>query len=131
MVNLHFSEKSLGLLSPRYFAYNFFEKKIFVYKLHSINRPNFIVIILKIIDFIISEIKVILPIEPFFYIAKKSRSSCPKVFYKKCVLRNSQNSQENTCARGSFLIKLQAWSATLLKKESLAQVFSCEFCEFL
>ena len=32
----------------------------------------------------------------------------------------SQNSQENTFARASFLIKLQA---------TLAQVFSCEFCE--
>ena len=31
----------------------------------------------------------------------------------------SQNSQENTRARVSFLIK----------KETLAQVFSCEFCE--
>ena len=30
-----------------------------------------------------------------------------------------QNSQENTCARVSFFIK----------KETLAQVFSCEFCE--
>ena len=35
-----------------------------------------------------------------------------------------QNSQENICARASFLIKLQ----TLLKK-TLAQVFSCEFCK--
>ena len=35
------------------------------------------------------------------------------------VLEISQNSQENTCARVSFLIKLQ----------TLAQVFSCEFCE--
>ena len=33
-----------------------------------------------------------------------------------------QNSRENTCARVSFLIKF-------LKKETLAQVFSCEFCE--
>ena len=24
---------------------------------------------------------------------------------------------------------MQAWPATLLKKETLAQVFSCEFCE--
>ena len=31
-------------------------------------------------------------------------------------------SQENTCVRVSFLIKLQ-------NKETLAQVFSCEFCE--
>ena len=42
---------------------------------------------------------------------------------KKVLLEISQNSQENTCARISFLIKLQA------KKEILAQVFSCEFCE--
>ena len=42
-----------------------------------------------------------------------------EVFYKKDVLKISQNSQENTCARVSFLIKLQA----------LAQVFSCQFCE--
>ena len=28
-----------------------------------------------------------------------------------------------------FLIKLQAPSASLLKKETLAQVLSCEFCE--
>ena len=42
---------------------------------------------------------------------------------KKMLLEISQNSQENICARVSFLIKLQA------KKETLAQVFSCEFCE--
>ena len=40
----------------------------------------------------------------------------PKVF-----IEISQNSQENTCTRVSFLIKLQAWG--------LAQVFCCEFCE--
>ena len=43
-----------------------------------------------------------------------------------------QKSQKNTCARGntcarfSFLIKLQA---NFIKKESLAQVFSCKFCK--
>ena len=47
---------------------------------------------------------------------------------KKVLLKISQNSQENTCARVSFLIKLQALRpATLLK--TLAQVLSCEFCE--
>ena len=40
-----------------------------------------------------------------------------------------QNSQENTYARVSFLIKLQAWGLQLFKKETPAQVFSCEFCE--
>ena len=40
-----------------------------------------------------------------------------------------QNSQENTCARASFLIKLKASSCSFIKKETLAQMFSCEFCE--
>ena len=53
----------------------------------------------------------------------------PEVFYKKGVLEISQNSQENTCARLSFLIKLQAWSLLLYWKETLTQVFSCQFCE--
>ena len=43
-------------------------------------------------------------------------------------LEISQNSQENTCARASFLIMLQA-ACNIIKKEALAQVFSCEFCE--
>ena len=49
----------------------------------------------------------------------------PEVFYKKALLKISQNLQENTCARVSILIKFQAsaW------KETLAHVFSCEFCE--
>ena len=45
------------------------------------------------------------------------RNSHLEVFCKKSVLKFSQNSQENTCVRASFLIKLQV------------QVFSCEFCE--
>ena len=38
----------------------------------------------------------------------KNRSSCPEVFVKKVFLEISQNSQENTCARVSFLMRLQA-----------------------
>ena len=49
-----------------------------------------------------------------------------RCFVKMVFVEISQNSQENTCARISFLIKLQ-----LIKKEILAQVFSCEFCEIL
>ena len=42
----------------------------------------------------------------------------------------SQNSQENTVARVSFLNKVACLRpATLLKKETLAQVSSCEFYE--
>ena len=42
------------------------------------------------------------------------------VLWKKVILEISQNSQENTCARVSFLIKLQAWGLQLIKKETLA-----------
>ena len=47
------------------------------------------------------------------------RSSHSRCFVKKMFLKNSQNSQENTCARVAFLIKLQVE----------VQVFSYEVCE--
>ena len=47
---------------------------------------------------------------------------------KKVFLEISQNSQENTCAAVSFLIKLEA-ACNFIKKETLAQVFSIEFCK--
>ena len=57
------------------------------------------------------------------------------MFCKKLFLEIFQNSQENTCARVSFLIKLQTYPlrhglvCNFIKKETLAQVFSCEFCK--
>ena len=52
---------------------------------------------------------------------------------KNVLLEISQNSQENTRVRASFLIKLQKkrkrLKKRLIEKETLAQVFSCEFCE--
>ena len=51
------------------------------------------------------------------------------VLLKKVFLKISQNSYENTCARLSFLIQKDA--CNFIKKETLAQVFSCEFCEIL
>ena len=41
---------------------------------------------------------------------------------KKGVLKNVANSSESTCARASFFNKV-------VNKETLTQVFSCEFCE--
>ena len=41
----------------------------------------------------------------------------------------SQNSQENTCGKVSFLIKLQASARNFIKKETLAQMSSCELCK--
>ena len=57
------------------------------------------------------------------------RSSHRKCSVRKDVSEISQNLQENTCARASFLIKLQASGSNFTKKETLAQVFSCELCE--
>ena len=48
---------------------------------------------------------------------------------KKRFLEISQNSQENICARVSFLIKLPAQACNFVKKEALAQLFSCKFSE--
>ena len=51
------------------------------------------------------------------------------MFYiKKVLLDISQNSQENTCVRASFLIDLQT-GLQHFEKETLAQVVSCEFSE--
>ena len=52
-----------------------------------------------------------------------------KCSVKKVFLEISQNSQENSCARVSFLIKLHTSACNFIKKETLSQVFSCEFGE--
>ena len=48
---------------------------------------------------------------------------------KNVFLKFLQNSQENTCARASFLIKLPV--CKFIKNEILAQVFSLNFANFL
>ena len=57
------------------------------------------------------------------------RSSYPKVFCEKVFLKFSQNLQENTCPRVSFLMKLQASACNFIKKDTLAQVLPYKFCE--
>ena len=55
--------------------------------------------------------------------AVAQRCSVKKVFLKILI-----NSQESTCARVFFFDKVASLRpVTLLKKETLAQVFSCEF----
>ena len=56
-----------------------------------------------------------------------NRSSLSELFYKKGVLKVSQNWQENICARVSFLIKLQVEICIFIKKNTLMRVFSSEF----
>ena len=55
--------------------------------------------------------------------------SHPEVFSKKVFLEILQNSQENTCARVSFLIKLQPERPAILFKKRLQHSVSCGFCE--
>ena len=44
------------------------------------------------------------------YLEQKYKSSRPEVLCKQVFLEIFQNSHENTCARVSFLIRLQAFS---------------------
>ena len=60
----------------------------------------------------------------FVYCQKHVAQRCS---VKKVFLEILKNSQENTSARVYFLIKLQA--CNFAKKQTLAQVFSCEFCK--
>ena len=46
---------------------------------------------------------------------------------KKVFLKISQNSQGNICARIFFLINLHPSDWNYIKKETVAQVISCEF----
>ena len=52
-----------------------------------------------------------------------------KCFVKEVFLKIPKNSQENIYIRDSFLIKLQVSFCNIIKKETLMQVFSCDFCE--
>ena len=62
-------------------------------------------------------------------LAKFAEAATRGVLWKKVFFEISQNSQENTCARVSCWIRLQALGLQLIKEEALAQVFSCEFCD--
>ena len=60
----------------------------------------------------------------------KSEAVVHRCSVNKVLLEISQNSQENTRARVlSFLIKLQPSACDFIKKEAVAQVCSCKFCE--
>ena len=62
-------------------------------------------------------------LESFLIRSRHQRCSIKNLF-----LKTSQYSQENTCARASFLLKLYASTCNFIKKETLAQVFSSKFC---
>ena len=58
---------------------------------------------------------------------QETEADAQRCSVKKVFLEILQNSQENTCVRVSFWIKLQASVCNFIKKETLTQVFSFEF----
>ena len=58
------------------------------------------------------------------------RSSCPEMFCKKGVLRNfTKFTGKHLCQSFSFNKAAGPEACNFIKKETLAQVLSCEFCE--
>ena len=58
-------------------------------------------------------------------LSKYSETVALRCSVKKVFLEIFQNLQESTCAKVSLFNKV----APFIKKETLAQVFSCEFCK--
>ena len=64
-----------------------------------------------------------------FYV--KTEAVAQRCSVKQVFLKIPQKSQKITCARVSFLKKLQTESCNFIKKEIRVHVFSCAFCEIL
>ena len=63
--------------------------------------------------------------------ALKCRSSHRSCSMKKVFLESSKNSQKNTCARVSFLIKQQTLACNFIKKRLWQRCFPVNFVKFL
>ena len=55
-------------------------------------------------------------------------AAVPRCSVEKVFLEISQNSQESSCAR-VFFNRVTGLACNFITKETLAQVFSCKFCE--
>ena len=67
------------------------------------------------------------PLEYSIDLVAMHRSSRQRCSVRKSVLRNFAKFTENICARVSFFNKIAGQACNVIKKETLAQVFSCEF----
>ena len=63
------------------------------------------------------------------FLHKRDRSTRPEVFCKNGVLRNFAKFTGKHLCQNLFFNKVVGKACNFIKKESLAQVFSCEFCE--
>ena len=103
-----------------------FSRKIFLI-LYSINWPNFIVWL----SFPFEAIFISWFFEDIInFKINISRSSHQKCSINKSVLRNFTKFTGNHLCQSLFFNKV-ARACNFIKKETLAQVFSCEFCEIL
>ena len=59
----------------------------------------------------------------------KIRSSRPGLFFKKGVLKNFAKLAGKYLSQNLFFNKVSGQACIFTKKETLAKVFSCEFCE--
>ena len=68
---------------------------------------------------------------PFIFLRRKIYygKQPSEVFCKKGVLRNFENFIGKHLCQSPFLMKLQAYACNFIKKETLAQVFSCKCCK--
>ena len=71
----------------------------------------------------------LLTIKLFYFKKKFFRSSRPEVFCKKSFLRNFAKFTGKYLCQSLFFNKVAGQACNFIKKETLAQVFSCEFCE--
>ena len=58
-----------------------------------------------------------------------NKEQSAEVFYKKNVLKNFAKFTGKHMCQSLFLMKLQAEAFNFIKKETLVQVFSYEFCK--
>ena len=66
---------------------------------------------------------------PFVNYRLKAEAVTHRYSVKKLFLKILQNSQENTCPRDSFLMTCRSQAYNFTIKETLEQVFPCEFCK--
>ena len=142
-IHLSFPYKTLfeGLLSYQEFFRNFSEKLLEFLRNWELCNDNYKDTLRFVRNFKNSPQFSILPlptIKSIFYSNESNITiSYPEAVTQRCsmkkvFLQNLQNWQENTCVKFSFFNKVAGlWplACNFIKKETLAQMFSCKFCK--
>ena len=69
-------------------------------------------------------------VKEFFSLTCSLQKQPPELFYKKGAFRNlAKFTGKHLCQRLDSFNKVARQACNFINKESLAQVFSCEFCE--